>query len=423
MSEEIILKKLDRNLAFDLMSVPTYSGYEFRMVSFITLWAVKNNISYEFDNYGNLYLTKGELEEGEFYPCVTAHLDSVQSAHKPYILEGSLIPIIESTTKEGKTSWTSDGMGLGGDDKCGLLISLSLFEHVNKLKAAFFLEEETGCRGSSQLNVSFFDNVGYVMGFDSPDTNRNAWSCSGKQLFSKDFYQNHMKEVCDKHGRTLFQSEPYTDVKEIREKVDLICMNFGSGYYNAHANNEYVVLEDIDDTIEFSLDLINSLGRVRYSLEKGLSSYSSNNLKWNYETKKYESKSDSSYDNKEDIEFLKTLGDNRYYTSNRGSNSYYGGSYYGNYSNNYYGRMYGYDDDDYDDDYGYGYGYHGSKFQKEDKKSDDNLLTDEVVIKYVMDKYDERWENAKEEVKKKCELLGIDYETEMSYIFDEEITF
>ena len=83
--DEMKLYYLNKDFVYDCMSVPTHSKKEFRMVTFIILWARKNGVKYEFDDFGNVYLTKGELAEGEFYPCVTSHLDTVQDKQDPYI--------------------------------------------------------------------------------------------------------------------------------------------------------------------------------------------------------------------------------------------------------------------------------------------------------------------------------------------------
>ena len=88
--DKIELSYLQKDFVLDCMSVPTESKSEIRMVTFIMLWAQRNKIKYEFDSYGNIYLTKGELSEGEYYPCVTSHLDTVQTKHGPYISAGGL---------------------------------------------------------------------------------------------------------------------------------------------------------------------------------------------------------------------------------------------------------------------------------------------------------------------------------------------
>jgi hypothetical protein len=184
--EEIELSYIDPEFLLECMSVPTHSKLEYRMVAYVMMWAKRNGVQYDFDEFGNIYLTKGELAEGEFYPCVTSHLDTVQYKHDPYIYAGVPLALKIEKTKDSDHKLFVDNeggslgteIGIGADCKSGICICLSLFDHFEKLKACFFLDEEEGCVGSEKLDVDWFNNVGYVIGFDSPDLCRAAWSCS-----------------------------------------------------------------------------------------------------------------------------------------------------------------------------------------------------------------------------------------------------
>lgn len=259
---------LDKKLTYDVLSIPSKSEYEYRLVTAIIIWAKKNGIKYECDDYGNLYLTKGELEEGEYYPCVTSHLDTVQCDQTAYVLAGLNLDIKTEVLNNGTHKLYVDGMGIGADDRNGIVICMNMFNYHDKLKAAFFLEEETGMCGSRRLNVDWFNDVGYVIGFDSPDLNRAAWCSSGEKLFDSKFYIEHLKEVTDLWGFNNFRSEPFTDVNQIRQKTNLICMNFGNGGYDAHSLKEYTILEDMDKAGAMGSDIIFKLGLNRYELSR-----------------------------------------------------------------------------------------------------------------------------------------------------------
>ena len=325
--DDMQLGYLDKDFVYSCMSIPTHSQLEGRMVVFIMLWARRNGVKYDFDSFGNIYLTKGTLSDGEYYPCVTSHLDTVQTKHDPYIYAG--VPLdLKTERKDGKHKLSVDTngglpIGIGADDKSGVCICLSLFNHIEKLKACFFLDEERGCNGSDELWKEWFEDVGYVIGYDSPDLYRAAWSCSGTKLFSYDFYEKYMKDVCDKWGLTkgCFFSEPYTDVKNIREKVEVICMNFGNGGYLAHSENEYCIIEDMDDACGMGVELIETIGRTRHYLKHVGSTWQSKNSYIRFE--------DGTYLQVEtdDTSKLEALGDNTRrgyygYTSNSNSNGY-----------------------------------------------------------------------------------------------------
>ena len=382
---ELSLTHLNKDFVYELMKVPTHSGSEYRMLTFIILWARRNNIKYEFDTYGNLYLTKGTINEGEYYPCVTAHLDSVQTKHKLYAQAGQDLEV-KTRIVSNKHEIYVDGMGIGGDDKAGVLIGLSMFSHVDKLKACFFLEEETSCKGSNKLKVEWFDNVGYVLGYDSPDLNRAAWSCSGTKLFNADFFKTHMQEICKKHGLTDFRAEPFTDVKIIREKTNIICMNFGSGYYNAHTPNEYCIIEDMDTACRMGHDLINHLGLKRYELEH------TDSTTWINGTR-YTAKDDK------DEDFFNSLRPKTQY--NYGGYNGYGG-------------------------YNYNSGYYNQSNTSSSKSKTNNDDDDEKVkietVKYISDKYELYIKTLKDNIEAKCKELSVDF-TNFAELFKNEIKF
>lgn len=388
---EMNLTHLNKDFVYELMSIPTNSGSEYRMVTFIVLWARRNGIKYEFDDYGNLYLTKGEIKEYEYYPCVTAHLDSVQTKQKLYALAGQELEV-KTRIVSNKHEIYVDGMGIGGDDKAGILIGLSMFSHVDKLKACFFLEEETGCKGSNNLNTEWFKNVGYVIGYDSPDLNRAAWACSGVKLFNADFFKNNIQEICKKHGLTDFRSEPFTDVKLIREKTNIICMNFGSGYYNAHMSNEYCIIEDMDTACRMGHDIINNLGLLRYELE-----HKENASRW----------VNGSYFKNQDE-------DEKYFDSLQPKRTY-GTSYQ-------YGSESSYSSGNKGTSSGSTTSYGGTTSQAEKSKENNDETVKVETVKYIAEKYDSYIETIKTNIEAKCKELGVDFEN-FKDIFKNEIKF
>ena len=397
-------KHIDVKELYETMQVPSCSRFEFRMAAYIILWARKNGIDYKFDKKGNVYLTKGELAEGEFYPCVTSHMDTVQDKAKPYALAGAELPLRTRRTKSNVSDEVRheiyiDGQGIGADDKLGVYISLQLMKKFDKIKAAFFVEEEVGMLGSKELDKDFFDDVAYVIGWDSPDIIRGAWKCSGTQLFSKDFYVKHLKDIIKDWGYkdSNLHSEPFTDVVQIREKTGITCMNFGNGGYQAHSATEYLVVEHVDHAVGMGEDIIRRLG------------------------------------NKEQFKFTKTyerttVGVRTYQDEDDGLGNYlnppvrtYGSqSSYGSSSSagNVNNRSDG----------------------KVEQKVDENAINEETV-KYIVDTYEEYVKTLKENVEKKCDLLedtlkdkfkevGIDFTTlginikeSFNEVFSKEINF
>ena len=60
-----------------VLSIPTHSFQEDKMIEFLTDYLLEKKYDFHIDELGNIYVTKGQISEGEFYPCVVAHTDTV----------------------------------------------------------------------------------------------------------------------------------------------------------------------------------------------------------------------------------------------------------------------------------------------------------------------------------------------------------
>ena len=164
MNNQLNLSLIDETLLYTVLSIPTFSEREFRMQAFLLEYSRKKGISSAMDEKGNIYLSKGTLKEGCFYPCVSAHMDTIQERQIPFIEANKSIPLLTEKTDD-KHYIYADGFGLGGDDKAGIVIALTIMEKLPVCKAVFFVEEEIGCVGSTRADLTWFKDVGYVMAF------------------------------------------------------------------------------------------------------------------------------------------------------------------------------------------------------------------------------------------------------------------
>ena len=211
-------------------------------------------------------------------------------------------------------------------------------------------------------------------------------------MFSYDFYEKCMKKVCDKYGLiNCFYSEPFTDVKNIRIKTDIICMNFGNGGYNPHQSSEYCVIEEMDDVCAMCIDLVKEIGNTRHLLSN----------KAPKEKREIKKNPDGTYDctyiNLDDTKKLEALGDNKRRTS------------YGGYSGGYTGSSY------------------SSSSSSTPKKED---VIKHEVVKYIVRRYESQINGIKEDletsIKALCEKLQVNYDNFKEVIdeaFNNEIKF
>jgi len=258
----------------EVLSIPSVSGDESMVRDYIIEYAKKNSIEYYTDAKKNLYLTKGseKMTSGEYYPCVVSHMDTVHGSHRE-LIETKTNLIIEDTGESemgeliAKHPITKEQTGIGGDDKCGVYVCLEMFERFDILKGAFFVEEEIGMLGSRHADDKFFENVGYAIQFDAPSSNWISEVCSGVKLFDEDF-KEEIKGTLNECGYTKFSVDPFTDVNQLASKYDFNCLNLGCGYYRQHTTSEYVVVEEVSDSIKAGYELITKLGVEKYVHKK-----------------------------------------------------------------------------------------------------------------------------------------------------------
>ena len=69
---------MNKNRLKEVLSIPSVYGEEGLVREYIQSYAENEGIDYHIDKKGNIYLTKGseKMTEGEYYPCVVAHMDS-----------------------------------------------------------------------------------------------------------------------------------------------------------------------------------------------------------------------------------------------------------------------------------------------------------------------------------------------------------
>jgi putative aminopeptidase FrvX len=254
---------MDKKLLKEILSIPSYTGNESKLVHFICAFLEKNKIPYKVDELLNIYCTKGDAD---IYPCVVAHTDTVHNNH--YIdVRTELKKNCRDVLKEAYKGYNAKGKptGIGGDDKAGVFACLTLLLELPVLKAAFFVSEEIGCKGSKEADETFFENVGYAIQFDAPFDYMVTEVSSGVPLFDRDSeFFNKANNVLVEYIIPEYGSHPFTDIYALKKLFDFSCINLSIGYYDYHTADEYVILEDVENGIKIGREMIASLGYEKY---------------------------------------------------------------------------------------------------------------------------------------------------------------
>lgn len=139
--------------------------------------------------------------------------------------------------------------GIGGDDRCGVFIIMNL---VQELHCSVLLceDEERGCIGANKFkNTDYIKNldVNYMIEFDRKGNNDAVFYHGGNQDFI-DFVEDATN--------FKFATGSVSDISVLMEPANLSAVNLSSGYYNAHTTSEYVMYDEMMDTVEAARALI-----------------------------------------------------------------------------------------------------------------------------------------------------------------------
>jgi tripeptide aminopeptidase len=267
-----IMEKEKINQLIDILSIPSYFGMEYKVMEYLINHAKNEGYFYYQDEKGNLYFEKGKLDEGEYFPCVCAHTDTVFKEHIELITSNKNKDVRFGKKKTNNTKLfaylpgTDIRTGLGGDDLAGVFICLQMMKSFEKIKAVFFVEEEYGCQGSRSCDDLFFNDVGYVIQFDGPTGNWFTKTLGGIEMYSEDDHKI-IKPILEKYNVSKYSDDPYTDILPLKEKFDFSCFNLPTGYFNWHTKQEYVDIRYVEKGINIGKEFIETLGNKFHKFE------------------------------------------------------------------------------------------------------------------------------------------------------------
>jgi di/tripeptidase len=251
----------------EVLSVPTVTYKETKMVNFLVDWLKKNKYSFFLDKMNNIYVQK-KTTNVDFYPCFVAHIDTVHELDTINVKE-EFLKNDQGELKKSLKAYNDFGnpTGIGGDNKCGVFACLQLLKELPNLKVCFFVSEETGCHGSKNADNKFFNDVGYCIQFDAPGNTMVTEYSMGTKLFDRgsEFFETINKVLSENLNEDFeYGSHPYTDVYALKQKFDFSCLNISIGYYKYHTKNEYVVIEDVYNGIDVGKKISQKLGYKKY---------------------------------------------------------------------------------------------------------------------------------------------------------------
>jgi len=187
-----------------------------------------------------------------------AHMDTVHA-----IMGEPIVPVEIDGKVTGLHASNMSQTGIGGDDKCGIYAALQIMSKMPSCKAAFFVDEEVGCLGSSDCDMTFFTDCAFVLQADRRGSSDFVTSIGGRPLAS-DAWLDAIAPLVKAHGFSHCAGA-MTDVQALRDGgVGICCANLSAGYYNPHTDGEYIDLHDLDNVTKLMLNICRQHGAQRW---------------------------------------------------------------------------------------------------------------------------------------------------------------
>lgn len=174
--------------------------------------------------------------KGEIPVLLTAHMDTVHAKR--------VKDFYEYYDKKDKRHIISSPQGIGGDDRCGIYIILEIIK-THKCSVLFCEDEEIGGVGSNKFckteHITDLSELNYLIELDRANKNDAVFYDCENDEFTEFITKN-----------TSYEEDlgSFSDICNLSPECGVASVNLSCGYYNAHTTSEYVVVEEMQRTIE-----------------------------------------------------------------------------------------------------------------------------------------------------------------------------
>ena len=231
---------------------------EFEAICKMSQKELKKHLTKELvKTHGKAYVGNGYVyAQGTFPVLLVAHMDTVH--------EKLPNPVLFDV----KNGTYSSPQGIGGDDRCGVYMILQIIKRFN-CSVLFCEDEEKGGIGAGKfIETTLAETLdfNYAIEFDRRGSNDAVfYDCD-----NPDFTEFITREFYEKAYGS------FSDISTLAPFFGCAAVNLSCGYYNAHSKQEYVVLSEMEASIEAACKILERTteeDRFEYIESKYSSSY------------------------------------------------------------------------------------------------------------------------------------------------------
>jgi len=210
----------------------------------------------ERDEAGNVIVSHGDAE---VRPVLVAHLDTVHDITGHLVLQ-----------RLGRRLFAMDAkhthqIGVGGDDKCGIVAAIAVAEHLPAFRLLFVVDEEVGCEGSRAIDLRHVADASLILQADRRGSSDFVHRIGSLDLQSDEF-RKAVKPLLKLHHYAP-ACGMMTDIEALIDRGAGVCAaNLSAGYHNPHTSREFVDLDQLDNCATLMLAICQQLGTRRWAL-------------------------------------------------------------------------------------------------------------------------------------------------------------
>ena len=206
-------------------------------------------------NKGNLLIRKGDASGP--HPHFLAHMDQVHD-YAPFmqvIISGNVMHAVDGNNEQH---------GIGGDDKCGIYLALTMLRTLPHVTAVFVRDEEVGCLGSAVVPLEWFDHASFVIQADRNNSTMDVIRDTNSMNCATDEFMEAILQL--PITKAAGHSDAYgsiTDIGELAERgLPISMINISSGYHHAHTSREVVHLDELGIACQLAYEAATTMGSV-----------------------------------------------------------------------------------------------------------------------------------------------------------------
>ena len=228
----------------DMYKIYSPSGSEAQMSTYVEKKIAALGIAYFRDKHGQLY---SFANPGR--PVVCAHMDQVSNRPLKHLVAGK--------------KYIHGDANLGADDKNGVWMCLELLKTQPDLNFIFSVQEESGGKIHELLDAKI-EALPYCLVFDRMGSGDIIGTSNG---YCHDDFETDIAAIGLNYGYAPAQGV-YSDCDALCAIIN--CVNLSCGYRNAHTKNEYTVIKELQNALQFAIAITQSdMGISVYPLPDG----------------------------------------------------------------------------------------------------------------------------------------------------------